>query len=99
VRALSATYYSEYAREWIAEAQQAVEAHTTCAYTGVCLGCGRPGVCDELLDAQRTLARYGRLPHRRPGASLTGPASQRRGGFAWFAGRPDLGPETTEESA
>jgi len=88
MRALDGTYYAAYARERIAEAQQAVDRHTVCAYTGVCLGCGRPGPCAELLDAQRTLARYARLPSRWPGASLTGSAANPRG-FTLFADSRD----------
>lgn len=88
MRALSATYYTAYARERIAEAQQVVDRHVTSAYTGCCTGCGRPGPCHDLLAAQRTLLRYARLPRRRPGASLTGSRPLRsKSGFSWFPGR------------
>lgn len=89
MRALSATYYTAYARERIAQSQRTVDRHVTSAYTGCCTGCGRPGPCPDLLDAQRTLLRYSRLPRRRRGASLTGaPATTSgRSSFSWFPGR------------
>ncbi len=62
--ALDGTCYTQYARERIAEAQQAVDRHAVCAYTGVCLGCGRPGPCGDLIDAQQTLARWLHLVHQ-----------------------------------
>ncbi|MFV2108813.1 hypothetical protein [Micromonospora sp. LOL_015] len=65
-----ANYYAAYARDRVVNAQQAVDRHTTSAYNGCCLGCGRPGPCVELAAAEATLARYHRLPFRRPGATL-----------------------------
>ncbi|MBE1492272.1 hypothetical protein [Plantactinospora soyae] len=56
--ALSGTAYASYARTRIAEARAAVVRHAVCAYTGVCLGCGRPGPCPTLAAARRTLAHH-----------------------------------------
>jgi len=65
-----ANYYTAYARDRVVAAQQAVDTHTTSAYNGCCLGCGRPGPCADLAAAEAALARYHRLPFRRPGATL-----------------------------
>jgi hypothetical protein len=88
VNALSETYYGQYAQARLNEAQQTIDQHIVCAYTGVCLACGRPGPCSVLDNAQRTMARYARLPNRRPGASLAQPppANQRRW-TGWFTAR------------
>jgi hypothetical protein len=66
VTALSPTDLTDYADERFAEAQRTIEAHTTSAYTGICLGCGRPGPCEVLTAAQEQARRYGRsgLPVR-----------------------------------
>ncbi|MDG4764758.1 hypothetical protein O7632_11675 [Solwaraspora sp. WMMD406] len=61
-----ANYYTVYARNAVIAARQTVAAHTTSAYNGCCLGCGRPGPCADLAAAEATLARYHRLPFRRP---------------------------------
>jgi hypothetical protein len=61
VNALSETYYSRYARARRSEAQRVLDQHVVCAYTGVCLACGRPGPCAERADAERTLARRDHL--------------------------------------
>ncbi|MEV4628435.1 hypothetical protein AB0J90_19415 [Micromonospora sp. NPDC049523] len=62
MNALSETYYSRYARARAAEARQAIERHVVSAYSGVCLGCGRPGPCAERHQAERALARFSRRP-------------------------------------
>ncbi|MFY1698662.1 hypothetical protein [Solwaraspora sp. WMMA2101] len=69
----SGTVYTAYARKVVMAAQQAVDVHTTSAYNGCCLGCGRPGPCADLAAAEAALARYHRLPFRRPGATLLDP--------------------------
>ncbi|WP_422774118.1 hypothetical protein ACN28C_15335 [Plantactinospora sp. WMMC1484] len=56
--ALSQTGYATFARTRMDEARRAVLGHAVCAYTGVCLGCGRPGPCATLLAARRTLAHH-----------------------------------------
>ena len=84
MRALTETYYGQYAQTRIDEAQQVVDRHVVCAYTGVCLGCGRPGPCGDLDQAQQTLARYARLPNRQPGASLARPPDNRPRWSDWF---------------
>jgi hypothetical protein len=60
VTALDTTAFSDYADQRYAEAQQIVDSHVTSAYTGICLGCGRPGPCDELRAARELAARYAR---------------------------------------
>jgi len=85
--ALSNTYYTAYARALVVEARQAVNRHTTSAYTGCCLDCGRPGPCPDATDAEATLKRYHRLPFRRPGATLLDPSRTAEPGrprFTWF---------------
>lgn len=82
-----ANYYTAYARKVVIAAQQAVDAHTTSAYNGCCLGCGRPGPCADLAAAEATLARYHRLPFRRPGATLLDPTRTTDAGptrFTWW---------------
>jgi len=69
----SGAVYTAYARDRVVAAQQAVDTHITSAYNGCCLGCGRPGPCADLAAAEMTLARYHRLPFRRPGATLLDP--------------------------
>jgi hypothetical protein len=87
VNALSETYYGQYAQARLNEAQQTIDQHIVCAYTGVCLACGRPGPCSELDNAQRTMARYARLPNRRPGASLAQPPANQRRWSGWLTAR------------
>lgn len=60
--ALSDAGYASWARTRISEAREAIVRHAVCAYTGVCLGCGRPGPCATLTAARRTLAHH---THRR----------------------------------
>ncbi|MEO3748895.1 hypothetical protein [Plantactinospora sp. B5E13] len=60
--ALSDAGYASWARTRISEAREAIVRHAVCAYTGVCLGCGRPGPCATLAAARRTLAHHA---HRR----------------------------------
>ncbi|RKR87126.1 hypothetical protein BDK92_1399 [Micromonospora pisi] len=64
MNALSETYYRRYAQTRLAEARQTIDRHAVCAYTGVCLGCGRPGPCADRTRAQETLARYSHPPNR-----------------------------------
>ncbi|AVT39277.1 hypothetical protein [Plantactinospora sp. BB1] len=56
--ALSQPAYAIFARARMDEARRVVLGHAVCAYTGVCLGCGRPGPCTTLLAARRTLAHH-----------------------------------------
>lgn len=83
VRALSTTYYSAYVRQLIAEAQHTIDTHVTSAWTGCCQSCGRPGPCDERREAEQVLARYRRLPRRRPGATLH--RQHQVESFDWFS--------------
>ncbi|MDG4788683.1 hypothetical protein O7626_22615 [Micromonospora sp. WMMD1102] len=65
--ALSQSAYATFARTRMDEARRAVLGHNVCAYTGVCLGCGRPGPCPTLLAARRTLAHHSqRTVNQRP---------------------------------
>ncbi|GIG89949.1 hypothetical protein [Plantactinospora endophytica] len=65
--ALSRTAYAAFARARMAEARRVVLGHAVCAYTGVCLGCGRPGPCATLVAARRTLAHHTqRTTNQRP---------------------------------
>jgi hypothetical protein len=58
VTGLSPTGFTHYADQSYAEARQTIEVHTISAYTGLCLGCGRPGPCKELTAAQERAHRY-----------------------------------------
>jgi hypothetical protein len=80
----SASVYTAFARKVVIAAQQAVDTHTTSAYNGCCLGCGRPGPCADLAAAEATLARYHRLPFRRPGSTLLDPRRTTDVGQGWF---------------
>ncbi len=62
--ALSSAGYADFARTRISEAREAIVRHTVCAYTGVCLGCGRPGPCATLVAARQTLAHHTRQSAR-----------------------------------
>ncbi|MDG4772423.1 hypothetical protein [Solwaraspora sp. WMMD792] len=84
VASSAGSVYTAYARKLVVAAQQAVDTHTTSAYNGCCLGCGRPGPCADLAAAEATLARYHRLPFRRPGATLLDPARTTDAGQARF---------------
>jgi hypothetical protein len=87
VAAASGTEYTAYARKAVIAAQRAVDRHTTSAYNWCCLGCGRPGPCADLAAAEATLARYHRLPFRRPGATLLDPTRTTdadRARFTWW---------------
>lgn len=66
--ALSSTAYTVFARTRMAEARDTITRHVVCAYTGVCLGCGRPGPCAELTEARRTLAGHLRRVGNQRGA-------------------------------
>ncbi|MEH1012766.1 hypothetical protein V6U90_06555 [Micromonospora sp. CPCC 206060] len=56
---LPATDYHELAGRRVAEARGTLAEHVVSTYTGLCLGCGRPGPCDDLRAALDDLARYG----------------------------------------
>ncbi|MGI5215176.1 hypothetical protein [Plantactinospora sp. CA-290183] len=57
---LTQAAYTAYARTRIANARETIARHTVCTYTGVCLGCGRPGPCAELAEARWTLGQHTR---------------------------------------
>jgi hypothetical protein len=64
-----ATVYIGYAGlEQVEAAQAEFDAHVTGGADGQCLTC-RDRPCPGQAAALRTLARYGRLPCRRPGAT------------------------------
>lgn len=54
---LSASEYHDYAEIQAAQARAVLTIHVTSTYTGVCLGCGRPGPCDEQRAARELLAQ------------------------------------------
>jgi hypothetical protein len=60
VTGLSPTGFTHYADQCYAEARQTIEVHAISAYTGLCLGCGRPGPCADLTAAQQQAHRYSR---------------------------------------
>jgi hypothetical protein len=83
----SAVYLARSARDMVTAAQAVLDAHVVNAPDGLCTSCGVPGPCRGHLDALQTLARYGRLPRRRPGASVPRSISrgvQRTPTFSWF---------------
>ncbi|MFK3982179.1 hypothetical protein ACI2K4_17595 [Micromonospora sp. NPDC050397] len=81
MNALSISYYSRYAQARITEAQRTIDQHVVCAYTGLCLGCGRPGPCDERDQAERTLEHHARRPNKLAGTALARPPDNR--GHRW----------------
>lgn len=54
--ALPVSDYLDFARERAAAARHVVDTHVTCAYTGLCRACGRPGPCPDQLAARLDLA-------------------------------------------
>lgn len=56
MNALPASDYLSFARERAVAARHVVDTHTTCAYTGLCRACGRPGPCPEQVAARLDLA-------------------------------------------
>lgn len=74
---MSVLYLSTVAFDQIEAAQTAIDGHPA-GIDGLCLRC-RTGACRVRAAALHTLARYGRLPRRRPGASLTVPLGRRPG--------------------
>ena len=82
---VAGVYLAASAAEHIDEAQAVVDAHPVSASTELCMTCGTDGPCRERRRALRVLARYGRLPRRRPGATRDNPVELRRPGFDWFS--------------
>lgn len=83
---MSATVYLARAALDQVEATQAVmDAHVLHAATGRCSACQMEWPCDPVVEANATLLRYGRLPRRRPGATVTAPRRPREASFGWFS--------------
>ncbi|MEO3816476.1 hypothetical protein [Plantactinospora sp. B24E8] len=66
---MATTYLSSAGLDQIAAAQAGFDAHVTVSASGRCRSCGVEGPCVEQLRSARTLASYGRLPQRTPGAT------------------------------
>jgi hypothetical protein len=58
-------YLATTVRQWLDQAQFLLEQHIS--RTGRCTACGEPEPCGTTVEAQKLMARYGRLPRRRPG--------------------------------
>jgi hypothetical protein len=63
-------------------AQACIDRHVAAGADGRCLDCGQDHPCRWLRAASQTLARYGRLPVRRPGLASRG--LTRSGRFGWL---------------
>ena len=70
---MSTTYLAATAFEQLDQAQRAVDAHVH-TRLGLCLTCREMAPCAAMLAASAVFARYRRLPLRRPGLALRGPA-------------------------
>lgn len=83
---LTGVYYAAVAEARIEKARRVCDEHVVSAWTGRCLGCGRPGPCRTRLGAEWTLDRYRQLPRRVPGASLDADDGWPHlcGQFDWF---------------
>lgn len=65
-----AVYLAANGRQRLDSAQAVIEAHLRTNAAGRCLSCGEPSPCTVITDANATFARYGRLPRRKPGATV-----------------------------
>jgi hypothetical protein len=63
-------YLGRPALDQIEAAQATVDRHVAQAPLGRCAVCRAEPPCRPLADALATFARFGRLPRRRPGATL-----------------------------
>ena len=77
-----AVYLGGPALDQIDAAQATVDKHVARAATGLCGTCRVEPPCRPLTEAVATLIGYGRLPRRRPGASLS---TRRDDSFAWLS--------------
>lgn len=64
---MTTTYLTQAAMEQVDHAQVELERHLVTGATGRCVTCRQPEPCSGRTTAEATFARYGRLPHRRPG--------------------------------
>ena len=80
------TYLGRTAVDQLARAQAELERHLVTGPDGRCATCGGVEPCGIRERAGSVFARYGRLPHRRPGVTKVG---RRRiaatDGYSWFA--------------
>lgn len=65
------TYLAGSAVEELDRAQAEIDEHVH-TRLGFCTGCGSLAPCDRRASASAVFARYGQLPHRRPGLALLG---------------------------
>jgi hypothetical protein len=78
-------YVSANVRGQVDAAQTRLNLHALTLNGSLCTACGVEGPCAERRAALKTLATYGRLPHRQPGASRPDRMSMRStGGLGWF---------------
>ncbi len=75
-------YLSNAALDQLDHAQTELDHHIATGRDGRCLACGGPEPCPARIRAAETLARYGRLPRRRPGLASRGMRAPR--GSGWF---------------
>jgi hypothetical protein len=69
---MTTTYLAVYALEQLAQAQAVVDRHLAVGVDGRCLTCGQLEPCETRSRASAVFARYGRMPHRRPGLASRG---------------------------
>jgi hypothetical protein len=81
---VTTTYLGQAGFDQIDAAQAEFDAHIVSSSDGLCRTCRNTG-CPGQAVAVRTLARYGRLPRRRPGATQPERIGLRSIGGSWFS--------------
>jgi len=86
---VSTVYLASAVRARVEAAQKVLDTHPA-GMDGVCLHCGSAPSCPRG-QALQTLARYGRLPRRRPGAARTAMPDPGNGWAGCFSAREVAG--------
>jgi hypothetical protein len=63
------TYLASNGQAKVAQAQAELDLHVTFSANGLCGVCRMEGPCPSRIAAERTMASYGLLPRRSPGAT------------------------------
>jgi len=80
---VSTVYLASAVRARVEAAQAVLDTHPA-GMDGICLCCGGAPSCGRA-QALRVLARYGRLPRRRPGATRSAMPDPGTGRSGWFS--------------
>jgi hypothetical protein len=85
--AVMGAYLAEAALEELVKAQAELERHLLSRPGGRCLACGGMEPCRARVRLEAVFALYGRLPKRRPGATVAGVRVTEHGdNRPWFEG-------------